>query len=536
MSRVKSIIILAASFSVAGMAILAHHEILGYWFTGVDTLALIETSRFTTVDGALALFTQPLMSGSGFVQKALFYRPIASFSYGLDYLIWGLTPFGYHLTDLLLHAIASVLVWALVYTAADGRPITATLSGVIFAIHPLTAEVVPTPARRQDILVTVFVVLSLLLLSKRSTAVENQRRYTVGALFAYSLALGSKETAIVLLPLAIIWWPMVSRKKSANTLTPSGWMRIAATYVVVTIAYLSLRFLVLGGIGSTGQVSIGIKGVTAIIARYVTSLIYPIDLSDATLATDLQVVPNGLYVVLLCVVIISIVTIIQAGGLRRLLTSQTGQLLAFFTTWIVLPIPLFVWIGRYTLRSGYLSLVPVAAILSILLTTIVRKATNHPVSVRETAAHVLNFVIVATMVLSLITWSPLVQTYDGWEDAGTVSRKTLETVYDATEEMPRNTTISVGPVVHPRSTRYMTAAPRAKSVTYVWGNTIEAWLRLQESDNSIRVEINRTTTLCDVPSKATAVVATTDISNQMTVRIRYESANDLYDTSLRSCK
>jgi len=54
--------------------------------------------------------------------RALFlndvFRPVVNISYALDYAFWGLQPFGYHLTSVLLHAMNVVLLFVLVRTLA----------------------------------------------------------------------------------------------------------------------------------------------------------------------------------------------------------------------------------------------------------------------------------------------------------------------------------------------------------------------------------------------------------------------------------
>jgi hypothetical protein len=94
----------------SGLAIATHYEVLTYWFTGPDTLTLIETSRIGGSKSAIDTLTKPLMHGTNFVAlTGKFYRPVASLSYAIEYWLWGLDPFGYHLTDLLAHATAAVL-------------------------------------------------------------------------------------------------------------------------------------------------------------------------------------------------------------------------------------------------------------------------------------------------------------------------------------------------------------------------------------------------------------------------------------------
>lgn len=232
-------------FVVFAIAIATHAETLQYWFVATDTLPLIETSRVQSPSGVAELFTQPLMAGTDFVETALFYRPVSSLSYTLEYAVWGLSPTGYHLTNLLLHGVAAVLA-AVTIAEITRRPAVGYLGAALFAIHPLTAGVVPPIARRQDVLLTVFV-LGALLLFVRSRR-TNSRRLLVGALGAYAAALGAKEPAVAL-PGIIFVWLVLYRGTGEWRSTLRRAVTGTAPFVAVTVAYALVRLVVLGGIG-----------------------------------------------------------------------------------------------------------------------------------------------------------------------------------------------------------------------------------------------------------------------------------------------
>jgi hypothetical protein len=242
------------------LAFLAHAETLGYWFVASDTLPLIETSRATDLAGFAALFAQPLMAGSDFTATALFYRPISTLSYAIDYAVWGLNPFGYHLTNVLLHMIAAALV-AVCTARITRRRAVGALAGALFAVHPVGVEVVPVTARRQDTLLTIFLLAALILFIRwyRATPPDERlpwrwtsHRGLVGALVAYALAIGAKETALVVPVLAIVW-VLLDRDGDRDSNRPTEIIRnLAGTigpFVAVTALYLAVRISVLGGLG-----------------------------------------------------------------------------------------------------------------------------------------------------------------------------------------------------------------------------------------------------------------------------------------------
>ena len=81
------------------------------------------------------------------------YVPFSSLSLAIDYKIWGLDPFGYHLTNLLLHLINTLLVFWLVRRLAH-RLIPALIAALLFGVHPIHVESVAWVSERKDVLST----------------------------------------------------------------------------------------------------------------------------------------------------------------------------------------------------------------------------------------------------------------------------------------------------------------------------------------------------------------------------------------------
>ena len=97
-------------------------------------------------------------------------RPLVILSYLLDRAVWGSKPFGYHLTNLLLHLIVVVLVFVLVRRAQPERgPFLAFAAALLYGLHPVLTEPVQCPAFREDILLTLFVLLFLLATTRQRT-------------------------------------------------------------------------------------------------------------------------------------------------------------------------------------------------------------------------------------------------------------------------------------------------------------------------------------------------------------------------------
>jgi len=134
------------------------------------------------------------------------YRPIRDISYAIDYALWGERAFGFHLTNLVIHAANVLLVFALIRRFTEGLA-TATLATLIFAIHPIQTDAVTYISGRRDLLFTFFYLLAfhsyLTYYRKRWSA--QSVVYFVLFFMLWALSLLSKEMAASLPILIFVW-------------------------------------------------------------------------------------------------------------------------------------------------------------------------------------------------------------------------------------------------------------------------------------------------------------------------------------------
>ena len=116
-------------------------------------------------------------------------------SFRFEYGLWGLNPQGYHITNILLHAINVLLLWwVLRCLSLPG----AWLAAAIFALHPVHTESVAWITERKNVLVAFFSLLSILAwirFTERSHQSQRAWLLYVLSLLLYALALLSKTTA-----------------------------------------------------------------------------------------------------------------------------------------------------------------------------------------------------------------------------------------------------------------------------------------------------------------------------------------------------
>lgn len=74
-----------------------------------DNYFEIINNKYVQDFDVVKFFTKNYFAGSGEMEG--FYRPIALLSFAVDYKIWGLNPFGFHLTNIILFILTAVIIY-----------------------------------------------------------------------------------------------------------------------------------------------------------------------------------------------------------------------------------------------------------------------------------------------------------------------------------------------------------------------------------------------------------------------------------------
>lgn len=138
------------------------------------------------------------------------YMPVALLSYAIDHQLGGPGPFVYHLTNVLLH-LGNVALVFWVLRLLTGRPRTALLVSLLFAVHPVNVDTVAWVAARTNLLATFF---SLCALGCYGLYLERggRLRFLALAWLAFVLAAGAKSSAVVL-PLTLFLWDLFQGRR-----------------------------------------------------------------------------------------------------------------------------------------------------------------------------------------------------------------------------------------------------------------------------------------------------------------------------------
>ena len=182
------------------------------------------------------------------------YRPVLMASYAVDYALWGEGPSGFHVTNLLIHGGVVFLAFVLGRRlwGHDGAGVIA--AGVV-ALHPVNAEVVNYVTARSSSLMALFVLGAVWAYDR--AVVEGRRAWAVMACGLGLLAMGTKESAVVL-PVLIMAW---DRARGTGSEAWRATLRRSVPWWVVVAGFLAVRMWVLSwgyttavqGMGATGS-------------------------------------------------------------------------------------------------------------------------------------------------------------------------------------------------------------------------------------------------------------------------------------------
>lgn len=134
------------------------------------------------------------------------YLPLRDLSSIADFALFGLEPTGYRLGNWLLHGLAAGLAFAFLLEALRD-PRAALAGALLWAVHPLHAEVVAWASARKDLLNAVFALLAATLYLR--SARTGSRGAAWGAAGAFLLATLSKSAAAAL-PVALAAWEVLA--------------------------------------------------------------------------------------------------------------------------------------------------------------------------------------------------------------------------------------------------------------------------------------------------------------------------------------
>jgi protein O-mannosyl-transferase len=204
------------------------------------------------------------------------YRPLTTLSYCLDYSLWKLNPAGYHLTNLVFHALNGVLVYLLMKLLfADAA--FSLLTALLFTVHPIQTDAVTWVSGRSNVLFLFFYLLALYFY--RYPAKQGVKTFRVMSVCAFVLALLSKEMALTL-PLVIVLYDYYFRPREGKF--AAGYLKRYFPYFLACFLFVLLRAAVLGKVAQKQYWGGGLYPTMLTMSRvtvdYIKLLFYPLKL------------------------------------------------------------------------------------------------------------------------------------------------------------------------------------------------------------------------------------------------------------------
>jgi len=289
-------------------------------------------------------------------KKQRYYRPVVFTSMVVDRAIWGISPFGFHLSNIVFHSVSTVLFYLLALLVlgefrVGRKEEIAFLSSLLFALHPMHVESVSWVSGRTDVLCGLFFFPAFIfyVLSYRKLWFL----FLSAIFFFFSLL--SKEVAIAF-PIAALGFDLASgRYKSRGNIlkyTVCGilalvylYLRGRAFVIIPEISYVRVE----QSINEGSQVWGVLKVLLNSYFFYIKELVFPFNF-NAFIAT----VPDGFYYLFSSILVILLFCIVGFISIKNREGITAFSILWIFATLAPSSIIAVSWIATTPLAERYL--------------------------------------------------------------------------------------------------------------------------------------------------------------------------------------
>lgn len=395
------------------LVMISYVNALNCGFVWDDWNQIVYNPFVTSIKNAPLIFTTANHATFPHQLSAVYYRPLQVLTYITDYVIWKLRPAGFHLTNILLHYLVSLLLFVLLCHVSR-KKLLALFVSCLFAVHPLNTSAVSYIAGRAEMLVTICMCASFILWIKSG---PHFNRPYAGSLVFYILALFSKESAIVF-PLILLAHAAIFFSSDRKTFSKACIKMVP--FVFTLLIYLIARGYILDNISIPSfHLSPGVSLLTAcsIVVLYIKMLLVPVNLhmGHSALIVRNLIDPS----LLLCMAGIGLFL-----SLGRMIYRHAKESL-FFSCWFVIFLfPVFFlmhadhtghvlmaehWV--YTASSGFYF---ITASIFVFLTGKIRNASRRALAMSIAAGLSLSIYMVIT-----------VNANRNWENDFTVCRQAI---------------------------------------------------------------------------------------------------------------
>lgn len=233
-----------------------YYGALGYGFVYDDNEQVLRNPWIKSFTNIYKLFTTHTFGFSEESYQPISYRPMFLFLYMFEYAAFGLVPWGWHLVNIALHSINSVLVFAVIsYLLSNGGDdkgdykvyLPAFMAAALFAVNPVNAEPVSWVACVPELAFTSLCLAAFLVMIRSVDRPGGS--FTRRALSAvlpsvlFVIAMLLKETAVIL-PVLVLVYDLL-KNKGGRVLTSVRAVRYLP-FAIAMAVYAALRMNALG--------------------------------------------------------------------------------------------------------------------------------------------------------------------------------------------------------------------------------------------------------------------------------------------------
>jgi hypothetical protein len=353
------------------------------------------------------------------------WMPLTWLSYAVDFHFWGFNPLGYHLTNIVLHAVNTglvVLVADRVLQSKEARsegllyPALLLFAALLWGIHPLRAESVVWVTERKDVLNGLFALSSILAYLHYAERIESgalARRFYLISLALFACSLMAKPVTVVLpvMLLVLDWYPLgrAQRNHIASLLVEKlpFFLFSVALSVLTLVTAVDKDMLV-----KVERLSIGERFLVAgnALFEYVRLLVVPVGI------LPLHSLPYPIPDMYLATSVISLLVVCCCVYCARRMTAVPAVYLLFLLP--LLPVLGFLQNGQQAFAVRYTYL-PHSAV-SIAVAAILLK------SCRASGGNRVRYVVGTLVVILLILAGMTQQQIGIWNNSGALWTRVIE--------------------------------------------------------------------------------------------------------------
>ncbi len=264
------------------LSILPYTNTLSNEFVYDDITQILDNPYILSFRHVGRIFSTPAWSYVRQSELTNYYRPMMTFGYLVCYQLFGSQPYGFHLANIIFHALVVLVLYFLTRRLFASQAVAFLASG-LFALHPIHSESVDWVAAVTDLEVTLFLLLTFwFFLRAAKTEGKTSWPLILGMAVSFLLALCSKEQALMF-PLLATVYEHLYRDDRGQTRAVQKIARYSGLWIL-SFAYLLFRIHMFGAFApATGNPNMtrqsAIISSAALAGQYIWKLIWPVKLS-----------------------------------------------------------------------------------------------------------------------------------------------------------------------------------------------------------------------------------------------------------------